>query len=107
MQGQLQWIQEWLGDVKLKRFMRRRHILNVDPFLTEKSYTSVREAVRNAVEGDVKSLAATTTHKVQARFKKHVLLSIFQEVCCIIALHVISTNFYIVLFALYKRRHAT
>lgn len=81
MQGQLKWIVDWISDVKLKRFMRRRHILNVDPFLTEKSYASVREAVRSAVEGDGKPLVTqTSAHKHQPKFKKHVLLSIFQEV---------------------------
>eukprot|EP00026_Physarum_polycephalum_P000277 Phypoly_transcript_00277.p1 GENE.Phypoly_transcript_00277~~Phypoly_transcript_00277.p1 ORF type:complete len:1647 (+),score=288.14 Phypoly_transcript_00277:317-4942(+) len=80
IQTHLKWIPEWLNDVKLKRFMRRRHILNVDPFLTEKMYTSVRDAVRSAVEGDTKSVASLTViHKAQARFKKHMLLSIFQE----------------------------
>lgn len=61
--------------------MRRRHILNVDPFATDKAYITVREAVRSAIEGDGKALVSqTAAHKHQPKFKKHMLLSIFQEV---------------------------
>ncbi len=61
--------------------MRRRHILNVDPFLVDKGYIHVREAVRSAVEGDVKQLSSIgAAQKSNPKIKKYLMQAIFQEV---------------------------
>jgi len=57
MRNVLPWI-TWSNTPLVKEFLKKRHHLEQDPFLSEPGYPQVREAFRAAIGGDLKQLTA-------------------------------------------------
>eukprot|EP01113_Clastostelium_recurvatum_P024456 TRINITY_DN291_c1_g1_i3.p1 TRINITY_DN291_c1_g1~~TRINITY_DN291_c1_g1_i3.p1 ORF type:complete len:1639 (-),score=510.17 TRINITY_DN291_c1_g1_i3:36-4808(-) len=59
MHAQMPWVPTWLEDLRMKRFMRKRHLMSVDPFAMVRGYDKSRSAMRTLLEtGDATSLGS-------------------------------------------------
>eukprot|EP01130_Rhizamoeba_saxonica_P005883 TRINITY_DN2328_c0_g2_i1.p1 TRINITY_DN2328_c0_g2~~TRINITY_DN2328_c0_g2_i1.p1 ORF type:complete len:3185 (-),score=755.13 TRINITY_DN2328_c0_g2_i1:18-8699(-) len=76
--GQLTWLEEWKNDTRVKQFLRKRHLIQQDPFQLYDGYNEMKKAVRDAVDGNSETLSALAS--AEPAKKGLLLMAIFMEV---------------------------
>lgn len=79
------WLQQYCATPKAEHFLRKRHLLQSDPFLLQEGYDAARLAVQRAVDGNLaafKQYVALASRDAAAKqhAKGIVFLALWQEV---------------------------
>jgi hypothetical protein len=66
--------------VRVNHFLRKQHLVPFDPFIRAKDYSSIRDATRLAVDGDLSALSKRFGGDIRPHHHSALLYALFQEV---------------------------